>query len=396
MRLPAWLARTVAISLALTMAACATPSGNSAPRNPGCLTDFNPDTDYFPDKSTVTEAKNFRLSYHNSYQVLTVEQPYPGGSPESYVLLRCGAPAPQLTGDLARAQRIPVPVKSLYSASTTQLGMVTELGWADVVLGVATAANIVNPHVRQRVAAGKVVEYAPGQQVDVETVIAGRPDVLVTEGTDNPRYAKLRDAGVNVVADTEWLEPTPLGRAEWVKVFAALTGTEKKAARVYDQLRDDYRHVAKKAIGVQSVEVLPGTLYQGTWSVPAGGSYAGRLVVDAGGRYPWADDKRTGILQLNLESVYAEAGHAPLGLVTSNWQTLDDALAADSRYGAFAAVLNGQVWSPTKLIAPGGGNDYWERGAARPDLVLADLVAILHPELASNHPFKFYRRVPRR
>jgi cobalamin transport system substrate-binding protein len=57
--------------------------------------------------------------------------------------------------------------------------MITELGRADVVFDVATTANIVNPQIRQRAAAGKIVEYARGRQVDVETVITGNPDVLV-------------------------------------------------------------------------------------------------------------------------------------------------------------------------------------------------------------------------
>src|SRR5262249_44604104 len=159
-------------------------------------------------------------------------------------------------------------------------GMISQLGQADVVSGVADTANVVSSQFRQRVSAGKVVEYAPGQQVNAETVIAGHPDVLVTQGTDDPNYAKLRDAGIGVVADAEWLETTPLGRAEWVKMFAALTGTEKKAAEIYDQLRDHYRKLAKKTAEVQPVEVLPGTMYQGAWSLPAGGSYAGRLIVD--------------------------------------------------------------------------------------------------------------------
>lgn len=396
---PPWVARTVAISLALATASCASPAGppdTNAEPNAGCLTDFSPDADYFPDKLTVTDAANFTISYHHSYQILTVKRPYPNGSPESYVLVRCGAPAPTLTGDLAHAQQIMVPVKSLYSASTTQLGMITELEQTDIIAGVADTANVVSPQVRQRVAAGKIAEYAPGQQVNVEAVIAGHPDVLVTQGADDPSYAKLRDAGIDVVADAEWLEATPLGRAEWVKVFAALTGTERKAAELYDQLRGDYRTMANNAAAVPAIEVLPGTLYQGTWSVPAGGDYAGRLIVDAGGSYPWADGQRTGSVQLSFESVYANAGQAQVCLVTSDWRTLDDALAADSRYGELAAVRNGQVWSATKAIGLGGGNDYWERGVARPDLLLADLVAILHPALAPNHQFEFYRQVPRR
>lgn len=147
--------------------------------------------------------------------------------------------------------------------------------------------------------------------------------------------------------------------------------------------------------GVLPVGVLPGTMYQGTWSMPAGGDYAGHLILDAGGSYPWSDDKNTGSLQLNFESVYAKAGRVPLWLVSSDWKTLDDALAADNRYGELTAIRDGQVWSATKAISPGGGNDYWERGAARPDLVLSDLAAILHPELAPNHQFVFYRQVTR-
>ncbi|BBZ10177.1 ABC transporter substrate-binding protein [Mycobacterium branderi] len=355
-----WAALAAAIALALLPCACASPADTSGPRR-SCITEFDPGTDYFPDKSTVTDATNFTLSYHRSYQVLTVKQPYPNASPESYVLVRCGAPAPQLTGELAHARQITVPVPSLYAASTTHLGMLAELDQTDVVSGVAAA------------------------QVDVEAVVAARPGVLVTAGTDDPGYARLRDAGIDVLADAEWLEATPLGRAEWVKVFAALTGTEKKAGKLYGKLRDDYGTIAEKASTARPVEVLSGTMHQGTWSMPGGGGYAGQLIADAGGSYPWAGDSRTGSLQLNFESVYAKAGHAPRWLVTSDWKTLDDALAADIRYGQLTAVREGQVWSAS--------TDYWERGVVRPDLVLADLVAILHPELDPDHRFVFYRKL---
>jgi iron complex transport system substrate-binding protein len=387
-----WVALIVGAWL---LAACAAQPPIVGRPDRDCITDFRPGTDYFPDKSAVLDATNFTLSYHNSYQVLTVKQPYPHGRPESYILVRCGAPTPVLPADLAGAQRITTPVTSLYSSSTTQLGMITELNRADVVTGVANAADVVDPQLRQRITKGQAVGYAPGNQTNVEGVLAARPDVLVTAGTDEPAYAKLRDGGVNTVADAEWLESTPLGRAEWIKVLAALTGTEKKAAEVYRRLRDDYAAVARQSAGVHPVDVLPGTMYQGTWLMPAGGAYAGRLIRDAGGSYPWATETSTGTLELNFESVYAKAGQSPLWLVDNNWMTAKDALAEDDRYGALAAVRTGQVWSATKAIGPGGGNDYWERGAARPDLILGDLLAILHPELAPHHEFTFYRQVAR-
>jgi iron complex transport system substrate-binding protein len=386
---------TAAAALIAAVGGCAPATETTTPASAGCIAEFDPDTDYFPDKSTVSDANNFTLSYHNSYQILTVNRPSANGRSESYVLVRCGAPAPQLSGDLAGARRITVPIRSLYSASTTHLGMIGELGRTEVLTGVADAAHVVSPKIRQRIDTGEIVDYAPGRQVNVEKVIAARPDVLITEGIDDPSYPKLRDAGIDVVANSEWLETTPLGRAEWIKVFAALTGTEKNAGEAYGRLRDNYRRIGAATAGVRPVDVLPGAMYQGSWSMPAGGDYAGRLILDAGGRYPWAGDNGTGGLQLNFESVYAKAGRARLWLINSDWETLDDVLASDSRHGELAAVRHGQVWSASKAVGATGGNDYWERGVARPDLVLADLAAILHPDVEPDHRFEFYRQLTR-
>jgi iron complex transport system substrate-binding protein len=383
-------------ALATVLAGCSgAPAARVHEARAGCITDFDPAADYFPVKSTLTEATNFAISYHGSYQVLTVQRPYLGGKPVSYVLVRCGAPAPALTGELAQAPQITVPVRSLYSGSTTHLAMITELGQAGVVTGVASPAAVADPQIRERIAAGEIVGYAPGGQINIESVIGAGPDLVVTEGVDDPGHPKLRDAGIPVVADAEWLESTPLGRAEWIKVFAALTGTEQQAGQIYASIRGSYQDLARRAASAQPVDVLVGTLYSGTWSMPTGDSYSGRLVADAGGVYPWLSSTGSESRQLNFESVYAQAGTAPLWLVTDNWQTVDDAVARDSRYGELSAVRTGQVWSATKAVTPEGGNLYWERGTARPDLLLGDLVAIVHPELAGEHEFEFYRLVQR-
>ncbi|WP_374690080.1 ABC transporter substrate-binding protein [Frankia sp. AvcI1] len=362
----------------------------------GCVNHFNPDTDYFPEKSTFTRAKNVTLSYHKSYQVLTVKQPFPGGRPESYVLVRCGAPAPALTGDLAKAQRIEVPIRSLYSGSTTHLPLLVDLDRTDVLTGVASATTVVNADIRRRISEHKVTEYAAGGKINVEKVVTGHPDVLLTDGTDMPEYSAVRRGGVPVVADAEWLEGDPLGRAEWIKVMAALTGDEAKAAKVFDRIVGDYQAVARTVSDAHEppVAILPGSMYQGTWYMPSGASYVGRLLADAGASYPWSGSRDSGSLELAFEAVYAKAGTARIWLADGEWHTLGDATKEDTRYGTLAATRpGGQVWTNTLVIGPGGGNDYWERGVTRPDLVLGDLAAILHPDLAKNHTFAFYRRL---
>ena len=361
----------------------------------GCVENFDVNTDYFPVKSTLKYARNFTVTYEKSYQVLTVKEPISGGKPESYVLVKCGAPKPRLSGELAKAPQVSVPIRSLYSASTTHLPLLTDLGRLDVLTGVADADSVSGTESRARIDAGKVVRYAPGRQIDAERVVTARPDVLMTGGTDEGAYAGLRAAGINVVANAEWLETDPLGRAEWVKYMAAFTGDEAKAATVFDRIDTDYRAVADKARAATPVKVLPGQLHQGTWSMASGGSYVGELIRDAGGTYPWEGESATGSVQVNFEQVYARGGDAPIWLASQDWRTRADALAADPRYAELAAVKNDRIWSNNLAIGPGGGNDYWERGVTRPDLVLADLVAILHPDLTPGHTFTFYRQVPK-
>jgi len=383
----------------LALAGCSSSPPNSAAPGAagadGCITNFDPAKDYFPDKSSVVDAKNFSLTYEKSYQVLRVNEPFPKGAPESYVLVKCGAPQPQLSGDLANAPKIQVPIKSLYSASTTHLPLLTELGQLDVLKGVANKSYVTSPEVNARIASGQITEYAAGGTVNSEKVLSAKPDVLMTQGNDDPAYPALRSAGIAVVANAEYLEPTALGRAEWLKVMAALNGTETKAAEIYNGVRTRYNDVAATAEKATKISVLPGTMYQGVWSMPAGGTYVGKLIADAGGTYPWAQDPSHTSLQLGFESVFSKAGTAPTWLVTSPWSTTADALKDDPRYGQLSAVQSGQVWSATKVIGPGGGNDFYERGVTRPDLVLGDLVAILHPELAPGHEFAFYKLVPR-
>lgn len=357
----------------------------------GCITDYQPGVDYYPVKSTLEHAKNFTISYHDSYQVLTVEQPVEGGSPVSAVLVHCGAPTPELTGDLAGATVVTTPLKSIYSASTSHLPNFPILGILPSLTGVGSKALVSEADVQARVNQPDVKEFAAAGTIDAETVIAGKPDAIVTAGYDDPAYPTIKAAGIPVLADAEWLENDPLGRAEWVKYFAALTGTEQQAQQFFDTLTSDYQKIAASVpAGTAPVSVVPGQPYQGTWYVPGGGSYFTRLLADAGGTTAWASDPSTGSVSTDVETVLAKAGTAPVWLASTTWTSAAQALADEPRIADFTAYQQGKVWNAAKDVTSAGGNNYYELGVARPDLVLGDLVAILHPEVAPNHEFAFY------
>lgn len=370
-----------------------TSTGSAGSAAAGCITDFNADTDYYPVKLTLNDAKNFTLSYHKSYQVLTVEQPTVGGKPVSYVLVKCGAPKPQLTGSLSGAETLTTPVKSLFSASTTHLPALVELNQLDVLTGVSAKAYVSEPQVTTYVKSSSVTEFAAAGTTNAEKVVAAKPDVLVTGGTDDPAYATIEKAGIPVLADADFLEASPLGRAEWIKYFAALTGTEQQANKVFDQISSHYDAVLAKAKSADTKQLLVSQPYQGVWSMPTGGSYAGQLLSKAGGTWPWRSSTTAGTVSASMETVLSKSGSAKLWINTSNWTTKAEALKEESRFADFTAFKSGQVWSPSLQVNSAGGNNYFELGGQRPDLVEADLIAIIHPELEPNHQFTFYQQL---
>ncbi|MGB3709682.1 ABC transporter substrate-binding protein [Gordonia sp. (in: high G+C Gram-positive bacteria)] len=388
------LVAAVAVTIPIAATGCSTAPANDAGSTRDCITDFDASKDYFPDKSTIDEATGLKIEYHNSYQVVTVAHPSQGAPAASYVLVRCGAPAPKLDGALADAPQVQVPVRTLYSGSTTHLPSIAALGAADTVTGVATTGYVSTPEIVERIKADKVREFADAGVVNAEKVIAGRPDVLVTDGNDSPAFGKITGAGIPVIADADWLEENPLGRAEWIKFFAALTGTEKEAANVFNDVKNSYRAVAANLANAPKTNVLLGGISNGTWMMASGDSYFGKLVADAGGTYPWINDPAQGSLQLSVEAVIAKGRLADKWLLSDpTIASLADLYKQDPRYRAFAKPAE-RAWNSTKATNAGGGNDYWEKGVLRPDLVLADLAAILHPDLYPNHKFEFYLHLP--
>lgn len=356
----------------------------------GCVTDYTEGVDYYPVKSKIDHATNFTIEYKDSYQVLTVRQPTQGGAAESYVLLRCGAPQPKLTGELADAPVVTTPVTSLYSGSTSHLGSLVALDQLDALTGVAAKALVSEKQVLDRVAEPGVVEHAAAGTVDAEAVVKGKPQVVITAGTDDPAYAVIAAAGIPVLADAEWLENDPLGRAEWVKYFAALTGTEAAAQTFFGGVSAAYAALADQVKSVPKVDVVPGQPYQGTWFVPGGKSFNATLIKDAGGSTAWAADTTTGSISTDVESVFAKAGKAPVWLASTTWTTKAQALAEEPRFAQFEAFKTGNVWNAARDVTKSGGNNYYELGVVRPDLILGDLVAILHPDQEPGHEFAFY------
>jgi iron complex transport system substrate-binding protein len=385
--------------LALWIAAGRGPRAAAGNVTRGCVDRFDPGVDYFPEKATVDDAVNFRVAYHRSYKVVSVKEAYPGGPPERYVLVQCGTPAPALDGDLRGAQIVRVPITSLFAASTTQLSALVDLRRLDVLTGVSRLQYLSGVEIEKRAATGHVREFAPDSVIDAELVVASRPSIFLAAGFASPPLAMIRAAGIPVIADTEWLETTALGRAEWLKYIALFLNEDGHAQRVYDAMKGRYRALSARARALPRSSrplVMTGRSTRGSFTIAGGQSYVAALIEDAGGRYVWAANQSTGIPSVDFEAEVRQATNADIWINGGGWSSLAAMVADEPRYAVFKAWREGQVWTYDQKTSPDGGNDYWTRSITHPDIVLADLVKIFHPALVPAHAFEWYRRVPAR
>jgi iron complex transport system substrate-binding protein len=366
----------------------------------GCVEQFDATADYFPEQAVIEDAAIFSVEYRRSYKVITVKDVSAGGRTERYVLVQCGTPVPKLAGDLAGAQVVTVPITSLFAFSTTNLPPLVDLDRVDVLTGVAQFDAVASREVRARIETGKVVEFARvGLVIDVERVVTAKPSLLLAGSTSGATLAVIRSAGVPVVANSEWLESTALGRAEWLKYLAVFLNEERKAQAVYAAMKSRYRSLSVRAMAVPESErplVMAGRSTRGLFTIPGGRSYVAALIRDAGGRYAWADNTAVGIASVDLEAQIQRAANADVWINGGGWKNLGEMLEDEPRYSAFKAYRQEHVWIYERPVRPGSRNDYWSRSVTHPDLVLADLIKIFHPQLVPKHAFEWYTQLPAR
>jgi iron complex transport system substrate-binding protein len=366
--------------------------------NNACIQNYNPNQDYFPNKAKINYATGFAVEYHNHYKVVTIKNPWQNAKTQfQYVLVQCGTPTPP---GFNQAQIITVPVNSVVALSTTHLPHLAKLGLVDKLIGISNTQQVNTPAVIERIKEGKITQLGNNSNVDIEKLLALNPDLVTTFGTGNSQtdsYGKLTEAGLKVGINAEYMEDTPLGRSEWLKFTALFFNQEEKAENIFQEIADKYTQIATKAQSVKNrPTVFVGFNFKGTWFMPGGKSYVAKYLNDAGGNYLWNDDPSNGSLPLSFEVVLERAAKADYWLNSSqSWQSLKDVVAEDSRYGDFQAVKTGNIYNNNARVNADGGNDYWEGGISNPDIVLADLIKILHPELLLEHQLFYYRELPK-
>lgn len=346
-------------------------------------------------KTRIQYSKGFTIEYFENYKLVKIVNRFSDKTDTLlYVLVQRGTPVP---ARYSGAMVIQVPVQKMMVTSSMHVGMANFADADDVIIGVAESKYVTSPVVRRNMTAGKVMEVGNGSTMNHELIISKKPDLLMTMGSpDAPfnRYQPLTGAGIPVMMNAEWLETDPIARSEWVKLMAALLNKEEMVNRKFDSLVGEYNRMKALATAVkQKPEVVIGMPFKGTWFVPDGDSYLTQFLKDAGAAYHWSDVISKGSLALDFETVAPIALKADFWLNMSNSQSKKEIADVDQRYTQFNPYKKGALYNCNKRMNDVGANDYWESGAVNPQLILADLITIFHPELLPGHQLYYYKQL---
>ena len=292
-------------------------------------------------------------------------------------------------------EKIKIPLKTLASTSVTHLEFLSLLDEIQTITGVCSPALIYNPELQKNIQAGKITDLGDAFSLNVEKTLVLKPEALMTSGFNQADAGAQRigQAGIPVIFNNEWMETSLLGRAEWIKFVAVFYNKEQLADSIFTDIEKRYNELKDRALKVKKKpKVMSGNNFRGTWYMPVGQSFMGQLFRDAGGDYFFANDTTTGSLPLNVETVLKNFAETDVWL-NVNFSTIDELIKTDSKHALFHPVITRQVYNFNKRLLPSSANDFWESAVARPDLLLGDVIAILHPELLPDYEFVYAEKL---
>jgi iron complex transport system substrate-binding protein len=344
--------------------------------------------------NTVKHAKGLEIYRYEGYTVVKVTNPWPDAKDTfTYVMQKKNAVLPD---SLKNYTILQVPLKTVVVTSTTHIPSLEMLGVENTLIGFPGTDFISSEKTRVRIDSEQVKEAGQNESLNTEVMLDLNPDALVgfSISSHNKTMDNLQLSGMKILYNGDWTEQSPLGKAEWIKFFGALYGLEDKAEALFDTIEKEYnaaQELAKKV--TTKPTVLCGAIYNNQWLMPQGGSWASLFLKDAGADYLWSRSDGTGSLSLSFETVLDKAENADFWIGPSQYTSLKEMTDANPHYAQFKAFKNKQVYSFSNKKGKTGGLIYYELAPNRPDLVLKDLVHILHPELLPNHELQFFEKL---
>ncbi len=337
---------------------------------------------------TPKYAESFSIGTDSlSRKVLTITNPYQSSKPfeQRVYLLEEGQTAP------AEAIAVRVPAERVAVLSSSHVAMLDAAGVADRVVGVSGLRFITNQKVK-----ATAVEIGYDSALDFEALKAAGTDVILLYGLygeDSGTTSKLKQLGIPYIYIGDYIEPSPLAKAEWVVALAAVCGVHSRGEEYFNALELRYNALKEQALSYTSrPKVMLNTPYRDTWFMPSVESYAVQLITDAGGEYIYTKNTTAESLPISLEEALLLASSADVWINVGQTASLAELKSTNPKFANIPAVLSGRVFNNTKRTTAAGGSDFWESGAVNPDIVLRDMIRLLHTDPCADSLY-YYKRL---
>ena len=383
-----WKSRNIfksALILIMFISSCSTKSDKKTTGNIGDL------------KIEFSGAEKFTLEKRRDFSILTIIDPWQGAKNlnQVYCLIRWGNKIP---ADIDSSSVIFVPLKRVICMSTTHVAMISALGEENTISGMSGTRYIYEKKLAAKIANGSIDDVGYEANLNKEMILKISPDLIIMYGIggESAGYVdKIKELGVKVIFDADYLEKDPVSKAEWIKVFGALYCKEKMADSIFSSEVIKYTTL-KKFISQKIAakpKVLIGLPFKDTWYISPGNSFISKLIDDAGGDYLWKNTESDISMPMGIENVYLQALNADFWLNIGSAFTKDEISIADQRLAELPCYKKGNLYNNNKRVTLNGGNDYWESGSVYPHIILKDIASILHPDLFRDDELFFYRKI---
>ena len=329
--------------------------------------------------------------------LITVRNPWQGaeGVEKRLFISREGERAPEGF----EGQVIEGSAERVVCMSSTYVAMIDAIGCTERVVGVSGIDFIYNSRVREAASEGRVHDVGHDSNINFELLLTLRPDVVLlygVAGENGVANAKLDELNIPYFYLGDYVEESPLAKAEWTVVVAEILGVRERGEELFAGIESRYLELRKRVeeSATERPTVMFNTPYRDTWYMPSSRSYAVRIVEDAGGQYVYDGNHGTASQPIDLEQAYVLTREADYWINVGQYATLEDLRRDNPRFVGAKAVREGRVYSSDRRATAKGGSDFWESAVVNPDVVLRDLVAILHPELnLVSEELTYYKRI---
>lgn len=338
----------------------------------------------------VKHAKGFSISTSSNGFNLSILNPWQGAQNENQSF--CFSYANSKISDSC----INLPLKRIVCLSTTHLAFLSSLGELERVVGVSGGKYISNQFILSRIRKGEVVDLGYEQSLNYELLLSIKPDVVFAYGIGSESLGylnRIRELGVKVVIIGEYLESTPLAKAEWIKVFGAMLGKSSVADSIFSRIESEYVAVSNR---FRNRPVKPKVFinlpWNDVWYFPGNENYMASLISDAGGDYLLSNLKGNETHAFSFESAIEKGVNADVWINLGSYNSVKQVLGDFPRLKVLPVIKSENVFNNNKRITAEGGNDIFESGVMNPHIILKDLVKIFYPD-SIEHSLFYYKKL---